>query len=186
MFTAKNKTDLIIEVWERLDCESVGKEEIVAIEVTVREHFGAMAVDSPMVIARLLADEGADLRHSEIMELYVARATDRPYDAALNGLFDITSLESLRTSLSNAENLRRVLLERKDNVGLRELRTHSIETKKDAMERVNNSKFTNTERTRFAEAVEWITLWLQSPELFENWVKLRRASPEYRNNFLDE
>ena len=31
MYDARNKTDLIIEVWERLDCESVGRKEIEAI-----------------------------------------------------------------------------------------------------------------------------------------------------------
>ena len=70
----------MIEVWERLDCESVGAEEIIAIEKSVLDRFGKSAVDSPMVIARLLADEGAVLRHSEIMELYVERNSDRPYE----------------------------------------------------------------------------------------------------------
>ena len=41
-----------------------------------------------MKIARLLADEGAELRHSEIMELYVERASDRPYDAAFRNLIE--------------------------------------------------------------------------------------------------
>ena len=34
-----------------------------------------------MVLARLLADEGAELRHSEVMELYLRAASDRPYDS---------------------------------------------------------------------------------------------------------
>jgi len=67
MWKSRTKNDLMIEVWEALDCENVGAEEIVAIEQAVREQFGASAVGSPMAIARLLADEGAELRHSEIM-----------------------------------------------------------------------------------------------------------------------
>ena len=70
MWNSRNKTELIIEVWEKLDCESVGAAEIEAIETAVDEIFGKPAIDSPMKIARLLADEGAELRHSEIMELY--------------------------------------------------------------------------------------------------------------------
>lgn len=174
----------MIEVWERLDCESVGSEEIIAIENAIRERFGKMAVDSPMIIARSLADEGADLRHSEIMELYVERASFRPYDPAMDGLFDVTNLESLRTSLINAENLRRVLLERNDNAGLRELRNRAIENKNEAMKKAGDLKVSETERSRLAEAAEWIKLWLHSPELFENWVKLRWASPEFRSTFL--
>ena len=83
MWNARNKNDLIIEVWEKLDCESVGADEIRAIEIAVEDVFGKPAVDPPMTIARLLADEGAELRHSEIMALHVERAEDRPYDAPL-------------------------------------------------------------------------------------------------------
>ncbi|HKX84510.1 MAG TPA: hypothetical protein VJL58_09850 [Pyrinomonadaceae bacterium] len=64
MWNSRNKTDLIFEVWEKLDCESVGAAEIEAIETVVREEYGDSAVDSPMILARMLADEGAILRHS--------------------------------------------------------------------------------------------------------------------------
>ncbi|MGH9946476.1 MAG: hypothetical protein ACRD6X_04680 [Pyrinomonadaceae bacterium] len=185
MFDAKNKTDLIVEVWEKLDCESIGREEIVAIETVVRDVYGARAVDSPMVIARFLADEGAELRHSELMELYVERVSDRPHEASLNNLFDLTSLDTLLTSLTNAENLRRVLMEKNDNSGLRELRILTIETKKNANAKAGDARVEDGVRERFAESAEWITLWLQSPELFENWVKLRRASTEFRAKFIE-
>ena len=36
MWQAKNKRDLMIEVWEKLDCESVGSTEVEAIEEVVR------------------------------------------------------------------------------------------------------------------------------------------------------
>ncbi len=107
MFEAKNKTDLIIEVWERLDCESVGAEEIRAIENAVLERFGKPALDSPMVIARLLADEGAVLRHSEIMELYVKRHSDRPHEPAFRNILRIDGLAEAASSIRRLENLRR-------------------------------------------------------------------------------
>jgi len=81
MWNARTKIDLIIEVWEKLDCESIGAKEIEAIETVVREQYGFSAVESPMIIARLLADEGAELRHAEIMELDVERRSESPYDA---------------------------------------------------------------------------------------------------------
>ena len=48
MWQAKNKRDLMIEVWEKLDCESVGSVEIEAIEEVVRDVYGESAVESPM------------------------------------------------------------------------------------------------------------------------------------------
>lgn len=183
MFESKNKTDLMIEIWEKLDCESVGRKEIVEIENIVREKFGEPAVDSPMTIARLLADEGAELRHSELMELYVSRAGDRPYDAALNNLFDLSTLPSLHRSLRNAENLRKKFTAESDKEGLRLLRNEALETKKAASEKAVDKRISDATRAIYNEAAEWIKLWLQSPELFESWVKLRQASKDYKTKF---
>jgi len=177
MFAAKNKTDLIIEVWEKLDCESVGAPEIESIETVVRDRFGDSAVDSPMTIARLLADEGAELRHSEIMELYLERASDRPYDAALTNLFDTSELSRLRTSLRNAENLRRKLLKENDDNGLRILQQTAIDAK--------DKRLSDEKRASNSEAFDWITLWLQSPDLFETWVKMRVSTKEFKSRFGD-
>ena len=60
--------DLIIEVWEALDCESVGTRELEQIQNALREKFGEGAVTSPAAIARAVADEGAVLRHPEVFE----------------------------------------------------------------------------------------------------------------------
>lgn len=184
MSKAKTKTDLIIEKWEDLDCESVGEKEIVAIEDAVRDRFGQRAVDSPMVIARLLADEGAELRHSEIMALYLARAEEPPpHDAALRNLFDTIDLDRTERSLKKAENLRRKLQKENDKDGLRLLSDDAIEAKSAAQKSAKDKRLTEKERSVKAEAAEWLTLWLQSPELFENWIKLRRASKAFKAAF---
>ena len=183
MFKSKNKTDLIIEVWERLDCESVGREELLAVETVVRDTYGQSAVDSPMVVARLLADEGAELRHAEIMQLHVERVSDRPHEAAIQDLFDLADLSTLHSSLRKAEDLRKTLLSRNDNIALRFLRNRAIEMKKVAASTANDPRRPEDLRGVQAEAAEWITLWLQSPELFENWVKLRRSSEEFKRTF---
>jgi hypothetical protein len=58
-WTSRTKRELMIEVWERLDCESVGAAEIEAVMEAVRGRFGEGAVETPARVARLLADEGA-------------------------------------------------------------------------------------------------------------------------------
>jgi hypothetical protein len=184
MSSARTKADLIIEKWEELDCESVGAIEIIAIEEAVRERFGQRAVDSPMITARLLADEGAELRHSEIMALYLDRAEETPpHDAALRNLFDHSDLDRTERSLRKAENLRRKLKTDNDKDGLRVLREEAIEAKKAAQVSAKNRALSDDESIVQAEAAEWITLWLQSPELFETWVKMRKASKNFKATF---
>jgi hypothetical protein len=130
MWKSRTKTDLIIEVWEKLDCESVGAKEIEAIETVVREKYGLSAVESPMIIARLLADEGAELRHSEIMELDVARRTESPYDAMFRNVLKFSDFKQTLISIRNLENLRRKFAVENDREGLRLVRDTALKGKK--------------------------------------------------------
>jgi hypothetical protein len=182
VWNARNKTDLIIEVWEKLDCESVGGPEIEAIETVVREEYGESAVDSPMIVARMLADEGAVLRHSEIMRLYLDRRSDIPYEAELRNLFDLSNLKTALRSIRNAENLRRKFASENDSEGQRRLRDLAVLTKKMVVDDAFATK-QQREDLLLSEAAQWLKLWLQSPELFENWIKLRTASDDFKNRF---
>lgn len=183
MWHARTKNDLMIEVWEKLDCESVGAIEIEAIEIAVGEAFGRSAVDSPMVIARLLADEGADLRHSEIMEIYVGRASDRPYDAALRNILNIDGLRNAETSLRNLENLRRKYLADKDKEGLRLVLETARRGKSTAAEIAGSAKTEALTSLINAEIVQWFTIWLQSPDVFSEWLTLRQSSRDFIDKF---
>ena len=183
MWKARTRDDLIIEVWEKLDCENVGAAEIHAIETVLHDEYGESAVISPMVIARLLADEGAELRHAEIMKLYVERAADRPYDGALRNIVRIDDLKSTLASIRNLENLRRKYLQEKDMQGLRFIRETALNAKKTAAETANKKNLNETARFVNAEISQWFTVWLQTPEVFEYWAALRQRSPEFIEKF---
>jgi hypothetical protein len=183
MWESRTKTDLIIEVWEKLDCENVGAVEIEAIEIAVGERFGRGAVDSPMVIARLLADEGAELRHSEIMELYVKRHARSPYDAMFFNIMKLADLGQAHGTIRNLENLRKKLAGENDKEGLRRLREKALKGKSNALEMAADPRLANTARLENAEIAEWLTIWLQSPEIFDNWVTLRQNSNDFIEKF---
>ena len=183
MWESRTKQDLIIEVWEKLDCESVGAPEIEAIESAVEGQFGKAALQSPMVIARLLADEGAELRHSEIMELYIRRTEDRPYEPALRNVLRLGSLASAASSIRDLENLRRKYAADNDKEGLRHVRQLAIEAKGELRSRVDNIRTTDLDRLIAIEISEWLSHWLQTPQLFADWVDMRQRSPEFIEKF---
>jgi hypothetical protein len=184
MWQSRTKADLIVEVWEHLDCESVGAQEIITIESAVRERFGPAAVESPMVLARQLADEGAELRHSEIMELHLARTTvARPYDHVFRNVVKLRDLKDAASTIRALENIRRKFAGDNDKEGLRLLRETALLAKKQLTE---SPKRRTTDRTTTKEMVEWLTLWLQSPEMFENWLGLRIRSEDFKKKFGTE
>lgn len=186
MYKSRTKDDLIIEIWEALDCENVGAKEIVAIENAVRERFGGSAVDSPMKIARLLADEGAELRHAEIMELDVERRLESPYEPMFRNILKFADFKQALVSIRNLENLRKKFQSENDREGLRLVRDTALKGKNRALMISKNQKVEAQKRLEKAEIAEWFTLWLQSPEVFENWVHLRKNSKDFKRKFEEQ
>ena len=185
MWQSRTKTDLIIEVWEKLDCESIGAAEIEAIEIVVGEQYGKGAVDNPMRISRLLADEGAELRHSEIMELYLARVSDRPYEAAFRDVVNISGFKSAHRSLKNLEALRKKYLRDSDKEGLRLVREAALNGRLAAAEPAERERVEPATRQISGEIAQWFTVWMHNPEVFDDWVDLRTNSRDFSDKFGD-
>jgi hypothetical protein len=183
MWKAKTKDELIIEVWEYLDCESVGAKEILEIEAVVRERFGEFAVDSPMLTARKLADEGAELRHPEIMSLYVKRFTQQPQAAEERGVGKFETLRGTLTAIRNLENMRRRYKQIGDKNGLRHSRQIALDAKRASLENAADTSIPAAERAVSEEIARWLTVWLQTPDAFDDWVELRSESSEFRERF---
>lgn len=186
VWKARTKSDLIIEVWEALDCESVGAAEITAIEAAVRERYGANSVDSPMKTARLLADEGAQLRYHEIMELDAARRVEDEYAPMFRNLIKFATLAQAESTLKNLENLRQKFARENDAEGLRRLRGIALEGKRRSNMVAQNAAVNGQKRMEKAEIVEWFNIWLETPAIFAAWLALRQRSPEYLERFVEE
>lgn len=46
-----------------------------------------------------------------------------------------------------------------------------------------NSRVNPRLRAQWEEIAQWFVVWLQNPELFANWLELRKMSPEFRARF---
>ena len=183
---SRTKRDLMIEVWEYLDCESVGASELEEIERAVRERFGEGAVESPVRMARLLADEGAELRHAEVLELDAQRRSADPHEAMFRNLLKFADFKQAASSLRNLENLRRQFARSNDQAGLRRVRETALKGKQRAQMIAGNRNVDARKRAEKAEMARWFTVWLEQPEIFQDWLELRRRSKEFHSLFGDE
>ena len=153
------------------------------MEEAIRKTFGDGAMESPMMIARILADEGAELRHAEIMELDVERRLEAPYAAMFRNILKFSDFKQALISIRQLENLRKKFAVENDREGLRLVRETGIKGKRRAEMISKNEKVTPEKRAEKQEIAEWFTLWLQSPEVFENWIELRRNSKDFQARF---
>lgn len=173
----------MIEVWEHLDCESVGARELEAVVEAVRERFGEGAVESPVIVARLLADEGAELRHSEVLEMDARWRTQDPYEAMFRNVLRFSTFDEAAASIRRLENLRRQFQRKNDREGLRLVREAALKGKRRAQMIARNAKVDARKRAEKSEMTEWFTVWLNQPEIFEDWLSLRQASEDFRARF---
>ena len=180
---ARTKHDLMIEVWEHLDCESVGATELETIASVVRERFGEGAVEAPAVVARLLADEGAELRHAEVLELDTRHRSADPYEAMFRNVLKFSTFAQAVSSLKNLDNLRLLFKRKKDEEGLRRVHETALKGRKRAQMISRNRNVDERKREEKAEIAEWFAVWLRQPDIFEDWLELRQRSKDFRERF---
>jgi hypothetical protein len=166
---------LIIDVWKPMDKEVVGAPELESIQETIAERFGASV--SPASIARALADHGVRLGHPEILQAdlrwrersLLFTTEDLAFGAidAANAL--IEKIESLRQQSENdaprAERLR--------------YEVRQFKTELDLL--TANEKAENRELAQ--EVAQWLTIWLQTPQIFSEWLSLRRSTTDFQARF---
>ncbi len=183
---SRTKRDLMIEVWEYLDCESVGADELETIESIVRERFGEGAIESPAIVARLLADEGAELRHAEVLELDARHRSTDPYEAMFRNVLKFSTFAQAAASIKNLHNLRREFDRKKDQAGLRRVNETVLKGKQRAEMIARNPKVDEKKRAEKAEIAEWFAVWLRQPDIFQDWLELRQRSKDFQKKFASE
>jgi len=169
---------LIIDVWKPLDKEIVGAAELELIRETIIQRFG-MSV-SPAAIARALADHGVRLGHPEILE---ADARWREHSSLFTPE-DLTfgTLDAANALMEKAERLRQRF--EQEELMLEHLR-HEVRRIKSELDLLaSNEKAAN--KYLAAELAQWLTIWLQNPQIFPEWLALRRNTDEFHSRFKSD
>ena len=182
-WNSRTKDDLIIEVWEALDCESVGARELEQIQQALRGKFGEGALASPASIARIVADEGAVLRHPEVFECDLKWREQNLKKWTFRDGLDFSDLSLAFDSVVRLEEKRLQLQADDEAIGLKELRDIVVATRKDLLQKARSKIIDGGMREQLQEISQWLAVWLQSPELFSDWLDLRRHSVEFRRKF---
>ena len=171
--TGNAKDDLILEIWSGVDNESAGAAELELIQEKLLEKSNVPVPDSPASIARTLADHGVRLRHPEILDADLRWRQMREIELFAPEELTFPTIESAvdwigkLSAVEPRPELRSLVLQVKTELGL-----------------VASSKQVSAhEREIAAEIAEWLSVWLQNPPIFADWLVLRRQSPEFSTRF---
>ena len=166
-----SREDLILRLWAECNSESAGQAELIHIQQTL-DILGV--VESPARIARTLADHQVRLRHPEVLAADSSwRESQDNKEPDLREL-DFETLDNAISSMKLMETLRKKFLSSGDETRLQIVVEQAREFKLELARKP----------TEFArEIVQWLAIWLQNPEIFEDWSDLRQRSPEFRQRF---
>jgi hypothetical protein len=168
----RNKEDLILELWEGCQSESAGESELVMIQKALTDDLRVL--ESPARIARTLADNHVQLRHPEVLAADSNWREDQINQAPDLLEFDFETLDNAITSMRRLEALRVRFLSEGDETRWQIVVEHARELK---------VELTRKPTEVAKEIVQWLAIWLQNPEIFEDWSDLRQNSPGFRERF---
>ena len=169
------KYQIIVDIWERMEKDVVGALELELIQQAIAVRFGTpMSLAS---IARTLADHGVRLSHPETLAADVKwrehNTLFTPEELTFGSLGAATAL------MEKIDRLRQQFENEKPN--LEHLRRSVQQLKNELEIMATNEKASH--KTLAQEIGQWLTVWLQNPRIFQEWLALRRATPEFRERF---
>ena len=158
-----------------MDKDVVGAPELESIQETIAERFGASV--SPASIARALADHGVRLGHPEILQ-----ADERWRER--NSLFtseDLAfgTLDAANALIEKIESLRRQF---ENDAAMAERLRHEVRQFKTELDLLAANE-TAENRELAQEVAQWLTIWLQTPQIFGDWLSLRRGTADFQSRF---
>jgi hypothetical protein len=104
---------------------------------------------------------------------------DPPYDGLLAGILAFRDLEEAEETIRRLDNLRQRFRAEGDKKGEEYCRRIARLGRRRAELISRNSKVSPAKRLQKREISLWFQIWLETPELFWEWLELRRQAPEF-------
>ena len=171
------KQEMVLEIYDREAMGEVTAREIAIINQALVEEFGEGGAMAPAEIARILHDEDLPVRFEQIFRM--ESPTDK-YENLFGGLTKCGTLEEAENSLRQIEGLYKEFQRAGDRKGIRFARQAALRLKRQTTALSQSPKLTPVQRSEMGEAAQWLSVWLQTPDIFDQWLELRKATAEFK------
>jgi len=176
---AKSKKQLILEYRDERGLENAGAQEIRLIQAELgRLDPGRRPALS--YIANVLREAGTRV---EFDHRYVDPWMEDPYATRLKGLLQFRDLETAECALRKLDEAYRAYQKASDHKGVNLVRSLALKGKQRAEGLAANPRVSPARRAEKREIASWFRVWLESPELFHDWLEVRKQSEEFQAMF---
>jgi len=162
----RSRRDIVLDVYDREAMGEVSASEIELMIAELANELGQGGALEPAEVARILTDEGLPVRLDEVFGM---TSRDEEYEQLFDDVVRIDSLENAESTIHRIDTLFRKFRDQNDQRGMRFARRVALSAKHAALASASNSD-------EGAEIAEWFTIWLQTPDIFHDWLEVRKAS----------
>lgn len=174
------KQEMVLEIYDREAMGEVTAREIAIINQGLVEEFGEGGAMAPAEIARILRTEDLPVRYEQIFRM--ESPTDK-YENLFGGLNAYETLAEAEETLRQIDELYRNFQRAGDRTGTRFARQAAQRIKRNTTALSQSPKLTPDARLKMGEVAQWVTVWLQTPDIFSQWLVLRKAAAEFKTLF---
>jgi hypothetical protein len=111
---------------------------------------------------------------------------EEPYASRLSGALHFGDLESTEAALRKLDEFYREYRKVSDRLGTNLVRTLAVKGKQRAESLARNPRVSPEKRREKREIASWFRVWLEAPDLFFDWLDLRKQSEEFRRMFAKD
>jgi hypothetical protein len=177
-----SKKQIILEYCRAKGLERIGPEEIRALENELRARLGSNLKTSPSYVAKVLREAGKNV---EYQDRFTAPSMEEPYASRLRNLLQFHDFASAEASLRKLDQVYRDYRQASDQIGTGLVRALLQKGKLRAGSLAANPRVSSEKRAEKREIATWFRIWLETPDLFFDWLELRKASEEFRRLFRE-
>jgi hypothetical protein len=167
----KSKKELVLDIYDNEAMGEVTAREIAIINQALIEEYGEGGAMSPAEIARILHDEDLPVRFDQVFRMMT---TTEKYETAFAHFLNNDDLVEAEKSIRGIDELYRKYRQAGDKAGARFAFEAARTARQNAIELSQLSHLSTAERREYVEIAEWFAVWLRTPDLFTEWVALRK------------
>lgn len=177
---AKSKKQIILDLKLARGLEHAGVDEIHALQADLRERLGPHGKTSASYIAKVLRADGVRVSYND---RYVDLVLPEPYARRLEGLLKFRDLTAAESSLRKLDDAYREYRSASDRQGTSFVRTLVMKGRERAESITGNPRVGAEKRREKEEIAHWFKLWLELPDLFFDWLEMRKRSEGFQHVF---
>ena len=180
MLDEGTKRTIILEYLREQGLKKAGAEDIRAIQVEIRRRLSPGILTSPSFIAQVLREASVRVNSDS---RFVDPAMEEPYASRLEGLLRFRDLDSAEACIQKLDAAYREYRAESDRVGTALVRELGLKGKLRAASMAGNARVREEKRREKGEIAHWFKVWLEVPDLFPDWLEMRKQSEEFQRLF---